>query len=447
MSTTFKQKNVVVAYSPIIAVQSDIFTPLDTATQLTAVLPLPRDAKPLPNIRKTRDETRECRGRYLIGRRVTSRLALWTLRFTDVSAQFVAGILALAQGAAAAASGTNEVQTLTITATGGTYKLRVTIGTDVQTSTDIAYNANAAAIQSALDTLSNLANGDIVVSGTGPFPLTGAGNLADLDILPIEVLTGSLTGGSASINTTTPGAGRFHQITHLDSDDVPKTTFVIGVEDDSDEPIEVYKGMCVNRVTLTGEVRGKISMDVEFCGSADVATLGSFDFASCQNQAAIYSNDCQLLINSVDRTADLRRFQYTYNQNLAISDDPFVFDDVDASRIERGQDAEDTLFNFQLYGTKAHAVYVAAKKADSEDPTIRAQAVLPVALRIGTASEYAKIIAAGAEFALQDTELGYAGEANRSVINVDAVPYSVGGAAPDRVEALLAQQSRFLVAP
>jgi hypothetical protein len=334
MSTTFKQKNVVAAYSPFFVAQADLVTALDTAL-LTATLPLPRGARPLPNIRKTRDETRECRGKYLIGRRITSRLALWTLRFPDVSAQFVAGIYALAMGAAAAPT------------------------------------------------------------GTGP---------------------------------------HIHAITHLlTTDDVPKTTFVIGTEGDDDEPSEVYHGMCINRVVTTGEVRGKVSMDVDFVGPANPTVDNTYVFPACATVVPVYTNDCQLLINAIDRTSDLRRFQHTFNNNLFISDDPFPFDSVDAVRIERGD--EDSIFNFGIYGTKNHPVYV-----DAEAETTRA-----VALRIGTAAEGTSIIADGAQLALQDTPIGYAGEANRSVINVDAVPFSVAGAPPDRVSASLAQAERFLV--
>jgi hypothetical protein len=338
MSTTFKQNNVVVGCSPTFEAQGSLAAALALA-KLTSVLPLSSDNRPLPNIRRTREETRECRGRYLIGRRVTSRLVLWTVRFTDVSAQLVTGILALAMGEAA--------------------------------------------------------------------------------------------------EPTDEDAPHGHDITHGESDDVAKTSFTIGTEGDDDEPIELYKGMCVNRVVLTGEVRGKVSMDVEFCGSADIEIIdpGGYNFAACQTFTPVYTNDCQLLINAIDRTADLRRFQYTFNNNLFINDDPFIFDSVDAARIERN--IEDSVFNFGLYGTKAHAVY-----ADAEAETTR-----PVTLRIGTATEGASIIAAGAQLALQDTPIGYAGEANRSVINFDAVPFSVDGAAPDRVHAVLAQADRFLAAP
>lgn len=336
---TFSQSKVVAAFSPLFVAQSDFVTPIDSAL-MTSVLPLPRDARPLPSIRKTREETRECRGRYLIGRRLTSRLALWTLRFTDVSAELAAGILALAQGAAAMPSGS---------------------------------------------------------------------------------------------------APSTHEITHGASDDVPKTSFIIGVDDpDSDEPAELYKGMCVNRVVLTGELRVKLSMDVDFVGHANPTVVEDFPFPACSNGVAVYTTDCGLLVNAVDRSTDLHRFQYTFNNNLAINDDPFPWDAVDAVRIERGEQGEDSLFTFQMYGTKAHPVYVAAK----------AESVQPLSLRIGKATEdHTSIIAAGAQLALHDDELGYAGEKNRSVINLDAVPFSVGGNAPDQVTAVLAQADRFLVAP
>jgi hypothetical protein len=63
----------------------------------------------------------------------------------------------------------NEAQTVTITGTptGGTFTLTYS----GQTTAAIAYNANAAAVQSALEALSNLAPGDVTVTG-GPGPGT-----------------------------------------------------------------------------------------------------------------------------------------------------------------------------------------------------------------------------------------------------------------------------------
>jgi hypothetical protein len=101
---TFKQQNVFVVFSAIFGVQAALGTPVPTA-DLTAQLPLARDAKPLPGRRVTRDETRDCTGKYLTGRRLTSRLALWTLNLPAINPQLAAGFLALAMNAAAAPTG------------------------------------------------------------------------------------------------------------------------------------------------------------------------------------------------------------------------------------------------------------------------------------------------------------------------------------------------------
>lgn len=105
--------------------------------------------------------------------------------------------------------GTNEVQTLTITGTptGGTF----TITYDGQTTAAIAYNANAAAVQSALEALSNVAVGDVTCGGGAlpgtPVTITFGGSLAGTDV-PLATTTSSLTGGTAptvSIAMTTTG--------------------------------------------------------------------------------------------------------------------------------------------------------------------------------------------------------------------------------------------------
>ena len=103
----------------------------------------------------------------------------------------------------------SEVQTLMITGTptGGTF----TLSFDGQTTAAIAYNANAAAVQSALEALSNIAVNEAVCTG-GPLPgtpvvITFALTLANTN-QPLITATSSLTGGSSpaiSIAQTTQG--------------------------------------------------------------------------------------------------------------------------------------------------------------------------------------------------------------------------------------------------
>ncbi|MFF8610782.1 hypothetical protein ACF06X_33290 [Streptomyces sp. NPDC015346] len=102
---------------------------------------------------------------------------------------------------------TNEVQTLTVTGapTGGTFTITFT----GQTTAAIAYNATAAAVQTALEALSNVNPGDIVVTGNagGPWTLTYGGQYLGENVAAVTT-TEAFTGGTTpdiTIATTTGG--------------------------------------------------------------------------------------------------------------------------------------------------------------------------------------------------------------------------------------------------
>jgi hypothetical protein len=329
---TFKQRNVFVAYSYYR--QAAIGTAL-ASTVLTRRLPLPRDNKPLPTRRVTRDETRDCTGKYLVGRRLTSRLTLWTIQL-DATAETAAWLLALALGNAGAPT-------------------------------------------------------------TGSAPHTSA-------------------------------------ITRLASDVLPATSFIVGAED-SDEPAELYKDMVLNTLDIEAQVRGKVTLRATFVGNADVDIVDGFAAPACAALVPVYANDCALLIGGTNYTTDLRSFAYSFNNDLATGDDPFPFDAIDLVRNERGD--ESSIFHFGVYGTKTHDLYALAELESLE----------AISLRIGSSTEGTTIISPGAQLTLQETPLGYAGERSRSVINLDATPFSVSNGLPDHVSAVLAQSAQFLTVP
>ena len=105
----------------------------------------------------------------------------------------------------------NEVQTVTITGTptGGVFTLTY----EGETTDDIAFNATAAAVQSALEALSNIEVGDVVCAG-GPLPgsavtVTFQGTLGGRDITLMTADDSGLTGGTSpavAVTETTPGA-------------------------------------------------------------------------------------------------------------------------------------------------------------------------------------------------------------------------------------------------
>lgn len=105
----------------------------------------------------------------------------------------------------------NEVQTLTITGTpdGGTFTLTF----DGVTTATIAYNADAAAVQSALVALANVNTGDVVCGGGAlpgtPVTITFGGRYAGRNMPLITADGSSLTGGTtpaAAVALTTQGS-------------------------------------------------------------------------------------------------------------------------------------------------------------------------------------------------------------------------------------------------
>lgn len=100
----------------------------------------------------------------------------------------------------------NEVQEFDLgEATAGTF----TISCDGETTAAIAYDATAAAVQAALEALSNIDPGDVMVTG-GPLPGTAVvisfgGRHAGKDVPEITIDDSGLTGATVTIATTTAG--------------------------------------------------------------------------------------------------------------------------------------------------------------------------------------------------------------------------------------------------
>lgn len=119
---------------------------------------------------------------------------------------FIADLDALRDEIVTQATGVQEVQSVSMggTVTGGSFTLTL----DGQTTAAIAWDATAAAVQAALEALSNVGTGKVTCTG-GPLPGTAvtctfAASLGDL---PQMTATSSLTGTgpTVSVSTTTNG--------------------------------------------------------------------------------------------------------------------------------------------------------------------------------------------------------------------------------------------------
>jgi len=99
---------------------------------------------------------------------------------------------------------TDEVQTVTVTATGGTFTLEY----DGQTTSALAYNASAATVATALKALSNIGDNDVSVTKSGTtYTVAFIGALADTNVPALIADGTSLTGDGAGVVVATATAG------------------------------------------------------------------------------------------------------------------------------------------------------------------------------------------------------------------------------------------------
>jgi hypothetical protein len=159
--------------------------------------------------------------------------------------------------------GVHEVQTITVSATSFTLTFSgQTTGSLTTATTD------GADVQAALEALSNIAVGDVSVSGpdTGPYVVTFGGTMADADVAAI---TGTGTGGAATVTVveTTAGAVDANEvgIGHL------FTTVALDANSTGNIPAAVFRdGEVINNFLPSGH-----SVDAAF--RADVKPGGGGD--------------------------------------------------------------------------------------------------------------------------------------------------------------------------
>lgn len=129
---------------------------------------------------------------------------------TAVSDVEAAGIATVTQGL-----GTTEIQTITVSAAGGTF----TITWNGQTTSALAYDVSAADMETALDALSNIADGDVEVTGgpgdaagTAPYTLTWLARLGNVAAPTTDATLLTGTPKTAVVATGTPGTGPTNEV-------------------------------------------------------------------------------------------------------------------------------------------------------------------------------------------------------------------------------------------
>lgn len=131
------------------------------------------------------------------------------IELTNVIPGAIGGVLPYAGTPGA---GTSEIQTLTIDATGGTFKLAFEGHTTAAISWSATNATLVANIDAALEALPNIGTGGVttavgtMTAGVGTITITFAGNRTKQAVSTITVANNSLTGtATCSVAETTPG--------------------------------------------------------------------------------------------------------------------------------------------------------------------------------------------------------------------------------------------------
>jgi len=271
---------------------------------------------------------------------------------------------------ASGAEQADELQTLSVTATAGQYRL--TFGPD--TTGDLAFDATAAQVETALNALAsiNTGGGSVVVTarpgGALPYRIAFAGARADVNQVAITVAAGTtpLSGGAATIATMQDGAVGFEVCTNPASCKVgtttgaaggvvqaPNSVLTVAPDGAPNEGNVLLANKSKNRVeefTATGEFVRNFGWDVVTAGP------GNKNFATGPDQA----NEVQAV--TVRATGGMFRLQF----GGAV---PGVSETADIPAAATAQQVEDALNAITNISTGGGSVNVAGGPGNATGAT------------------------------------------------------------------------------
>jgi hypothetical protein len=228
---------------------------------------------------KERETVFDCSQQDIHEETVNSQLKRVTITYASVTAQFILMWLAYFLSAAAAPTGTaqNEVQTLTVNATGGTFTLSFDFEGLTGTTSAIAFGANAATVQAALEALRSIKEGNVVCAGTlaGGMTITFQGDLAKANVPLITSNAALLTGGTgtAVIVQTTAGGNKYHALTRSTDDDLAHFGVGTGYDSATAAVPDKLNDLTCESIVITLNKRKNVTLTVVAVGSFETDDL------------------------------------------------------------------------------------------------------------------------------------------------------------------------------
>lgn len=209
----------------------------------------------------------------------------------------------------------------------------------------------------------------------------------------------------------------------------PFLTLAVGFADSPAVDVGVlFHSVVVNNIKILQKARERIKVSMDLVGSGDLTPATGLVWPACTEVVPIYSTDCALSLNGVDRMVAngaagtaTQEFSLEYSNNLLDKDDPYQLADIDITRLERA-DMRTIMYKWKVEGFELDATHLAALT----DP----RPEWPIVWRIGTAGSNITLTSAKAILDSEEDVQGFEGEAARAVLNLMLEPTLDGATLP-----------------
>jgi hypothetical protein len=206
---------------------------------------------------------------------------------------------------------TDETQVVTVSATGGTF----TLALGGATTTPVAFDAGATALQAALEALPSVGTGNVAVTGgpgdaggTKPYQVTFRGDLAGTHVGLMAADGSSLTGGAGTAGVTMGHEVRNLSYLSVDNEPTDGGDDAQGVIGSSDDGHYVYF------VALGQLVAGRPSLDggagVFLWHDGDIAYVGAIGQLNVDGHALLDGENYALFLKQTRVTPDGRHLLF-----------------------------------------------------------------------------------------------------------------------------------------
>ena len=384
-----------------------------------------------------RETVYDCAEEDVADEEKNSQLKRVRLSYPSITPQRLYGWICALLSSTAGATGTpnDEVQTITIDATGGTFTVSFSYEGLSGTTPALAYNCTAAQLQAALEALESIGEGNVSVTKlSNVFTITFIGALAKTNV-PALSTTPTLTGGAgtAAVNTTTPGGNKYHAATRSTDDQLAKSSMGCGWENNTDDP-KKYRDLVVDSIVINFNRRRLLTVEVVLIGRFTPAEMDGFTVPDCVIPDGIKGSECVAVINSSYKREEFWSGTVTLNNAVPTGDDAFPFTGTEIANLERGDKP-----------TYPIAMQILGSGRDTVGALVEDETKVPITFHFGNPGNRCSLVFPNVLMKFASNPIQYVGDRNRSAHNIEATPHKDETLqAPLRAEAYLDQTAQFL---